>query len=604
MHRLVRAALVVTGALTLSAVPTGAEEAPQAEHKPAAPPALMPLSEVRPGMRGHGLTVMAGTKVERFEVEIVDVVRTWLVKQDLILARCLGPAFEDHRIAQGMSGSPIYVDGRLIGALAYTWGWSRHALAGITPIETMIEEGTRPEEGRPTGAAPPTRVRTPREAPRALPDVPPDAFPRGAAGGASDLRPIGTPLCVAGFSPEARASLAHEARGLGFAVGAGGGGVAGPAQGGWVDTNAALEPGCSICVEMMRGDFGASAIGTCTHVDGNRVYAFGHEFQALGETLLPMSLGYVYTIVSSDEISFKLGAPLRPLGALVHDRASGITGLTDRQAPMVPFKINFKNVATGRSERFAFEITPHTILFQKLLIAAVQDAFKRAEATLGPNTKRTTMTVDLEGMEPFTYSDVIAGFDGGFQRTLIQLVDRVMNHESQRAAFESVTLDVEIEHVDRRATIVSAVASVDEARPGQEITLDVRLESREPGPVVLVTLPVRIPSDAVAGDYALAVMGGDFLPADVAAPKDLADLPRVFAAFSRSTEVVVVLPTGRVDLDVAGRMLRSVPLSSLPRLVRAPGGTEASVRPVTEKVRREVPFVVAGQRTVHLRIVR
>jgi hypothetical protein len=590
-------ALVATWGLLAFPRPLAAEgesPAPPApapvEAVPALPP-IMPLSDVRPGMKGYGLTVMAGTKIERFEIEVLDVVRTWLVKQDLILARCLGPAFEDHRIAQGMSGSPIYIDGKIVGALAYTWGWSKHALAGITPIETMLAEGTRPEEGRPTGAAPPTPLRSPRGA-------------AGAATSSSDLRPIGTPLCVGGFSAAAREALAQEAGPLGFTLAAGGASMSGPAAGAWVDGEARLEPGCSLCVELMRGDFSAAALGTCTWVDGTRVHGFGHEFQLLGETLLPMSLGYVYTIVSSQEISFKLGAPLRRVGALVHDRPSGITGFTDRVAPMVPFALTFRNAVTKRAEHFAFEITPHTIIFQKLLISAVQDAFTRAEGTLGPNTKRYTMTVDLEGLEPFTYTDIIGGFDGGFQRVLIGLVDRVMNHESQRARFESVTLDVEVEHVDRRATITSATPSADEVRPGQSIEIDVRLTPREPGAVYHLSLPVTIPADAVAGDYVVAVMGGDFLPAEVPAPRDVADLPALFAAYASATEVVAVLPTGRVDLDLDGRIVRSIPLSSLPRLVRAPGGTEGSLRPVTEKVRRDVPFVVAGNRNVSLRVVR
>ena len=555
------------------------------------PAFVFPLADVRPGMKGYGLTVKSGTKIERFEIEVLDVVRTWLVKQDLILARCLGPEFEDHRIAQGMSGSPIYIEGRLVGALAYTWGWSRHALAGITPIETMLAEGSRPEEGRPSGAAPPTRLKTPKGA-------------AAAATSPSDLRPIGTPLCVGGFSAAAREALAEAAHASGFTLAAGAASTSGPALGPWVDGEAKLEPGCSICVELMRGDFSAAALGTCTWVEGNRVHGFGHEFQSLGETLLPMSVGYVYTIVSSQEISFKLGAPLRTVGALVHDRPSGITGFTDRVAPMVPFALTFRNAVTKREEKFAFEITPNTVMFQKLLISAVQDAFSRAEATLGPNTKRYTMTVDLEGLEPFTYTDVIGGFDGGFQRVLVGLVDRVLNHESQRAQFESVALEVEVEHVDRRATIQSVTASVDEVRPGQTLELDVRLIPREPGKTLRLTIPVTIPADAVAGDYVLAVMGGDFLPAEVPAPRDIADLPALFAAYSKATEVVVVLPTGRVDLDLDGRIVRSVPLSSLPRLARSPGGSEGSLRPVTEKVRRDVPFVVAGNQNVSLRVVR
>jgi hypothetical protein len=551
---------------------------------------VFPLADVRPGMRGYGLTVKSGTKIERFDVEVIDVMKNFMLKQDIILVRCLGEEFADHRIAQGMSGSPIFVDGRIVGALSYTWPWARHALGGVTPIETMIAEGRRAEEGRATGALPSTPVRSPR-------------IVKPVAGHSTGLEPIGTPLSVSGFSPQARAALADALAPEGYVVAAGPGTVAGPAGGRpWVDAEAALEPGCAITVDLMRGDFSASALGTCTWVDGNRVHAFGHEFQTLGETQLPMSVGYVYTIMSSSEISFKLGGAIRPIGALVHDRPSGITGFTDRKAPMVPFELVFRNPITKREETFRFEITPNTVMFQKLMMGAIQDAFQRAEPTLGPNTKRFTMTVKLAGMDAWSYTDVIGGFDGGFQRTLIGLVDRVLNHEEQRGTFESVRLVVEVEHTDRRAAIVAVTADVEEARPGQTIQLEVRLDPKEPGPEHVLRIPVRVPADAPPGEYSMGVAGGDMVPADVATPKDLADFPGLFAAYMKSTEVVVVLPTGRVDLDLDGRLLRSVPLSSLPRLVRSPGGMEGMLRPVTDRVRRDVPFVVFGLRAVTIRL--
>ena len=122
-------------------------------------PEICPLDMVTPGLKGYGLTVMHGTKIERFEVEVIDVIPGFLAKQSLILVRCLGEAFADHQVVQGMSGSPIYLHGKLAGALSYTWDWAKHPLAGVTPIETMLAEGARPLEGRPNGAEAPTPLR-------------------------------------------------------------------------------------------------------------------------------------------------------------------------------------------------------------------------------------------------------------------------------------------------------------------------------------------------------------------------------------------------------------------------------------------------------------
>ena len=124
-----------------------AEDAPGAEPAPATPSddaRFLPLEAIKPGMRGYGMTVRHGTALERFEVEVIDIARNWLTKQDLILVRCLGDEFADHQIAQGMSGSPIWFDGKLAGALSYTFAWAKHAVGGVTPIHTMLAEGRRP----------------------------------------------------------------------------------------------------------------------------------------------------------------------------------------------------------------------------------------------------------------------------------------------------------------------------------------------------------------------------------------------------------------------------------------------------------------------------
>ncbi|MDJ0521626.1 MAG: SpoIVB peptidase S55 domain-containing protein [Planctomycetota bacterium] len=579
-----RLAVALLLALALGPCPSAADEKPAETRDD-----IFPLSAVRPGMKGHGLTVKQGTKIERFEVEVIDVIRNHLVKQDVILVRCLGEAFADHQIAQGMSGSPIYFEGKVAGALAYTWAQAKHPIGGVTPIETMLAEGKRKLSGRPTGMQPPTRIR--RVA--------------GQTGRSTELRPIGTPITVGGFSHASRNALNAAFAPHGFSV-CGGGAVAGRPQRGadWVNLDAPVEPGSAVVVDLLRGDYSAAAIGTCTFVDGKQVYGFGHDFNMLGETLLPMSVGYVYSVIASRDLSFKLGSSIREIGALVQDRPSGIVGHLGKPARMVPVQVRFTHAVTKREETFEFEVTPNTVFFTQLLIFALKESFARAEATLGQNTKRYRMTAKLKGLEPWTYEDVIAGFDGGFQRQLIGLVDRPLNHPTQRPEFESFKLDVEIEHRDRRAYVRTVGASREEVRPGEQVTLRVGLETKDGGDPVEQTLDVRIPHDAPEGNYVISVLGGDFVPAAVPTPKDIADYPKLYAAFHKSTELVAVLPTGRVDLDLDGHLLRDLPLSAVARLARSPGGRNTKLQPVTEKVIQKVPFVVAGRQKVTLRVVR
>lgn len=554
---------------------------------------IFPLSAVRPGMRGTAFTVMSGTRIESFEVEVIDVMHDFLSKQDMILVRCLGERIHHLGIAQGMSGSPVFIDGKIAGALSYTWSWVKEPFGGVTPIEAMLAEGKRVLEGRPSGAEPPTLLRSPRP-----PRIP------GESGAKKDLAPITTPVCVGGFSHAGRAELGKVLGTLGLDIQAAGTGVVAGAPGNWANLDAPIVPGAALSVDLVRGDLCVTALGTCTFVDGETIYGFGHGFQDIGETLFPLSVAYIYAVVPSQNLSFKLGGSIREIGALVQDRQSGIVGVLGRTAPMVPFEITLRNAATGRSETFHFEITANRVLFQRMMLLSLREAFSKAERTLGRNTKSYRLEVKLEGVEtPWVYEDAFVSFDAGLSRLLIGLVDRVLIHPSQRVAFEYVKLDVAIENMDRRAFIETVTASVDEVRPGKEVELTVRLRLREGGGLILERLRLQIPADARPGNFGILVTGGDNVAAEVATPIDLLDIPALYDAFYKSTELVAVVPTGRVNVDMDGTLYRNLPLSALPRLVRSLDATQVKVHPVTENVRRTVPYIVAGADKVVLRVV-
>jgi hypothetical protein len=560
---------------------------------PATGPSIFPLSEVRPGMTGYGLTVFHGTEPERFEVEVVDVLRNYLAKQDLILVRCLGERFADHRIAQGMSGSPIFFDGRVAGALAYTWDWSKHALAGVTPIETMLAEGARRREGRPAG-------REPAGSPPTIEGI--RAVSAGGDDEAVALRPIALPLCVSGFSASGVRGLSERLQGEGMSVRA----AASPAGGAgdWADLDAPLVPGSALVVELMRGDYAATAVGTCTWVDGETVYGFGHAFYEAGETELPMSVGYVHTIVSSAKTSFKMGGALRPVGVVLQDRPSGIVGRTAETAPMIPFEVVFENAQTGRSESFRFEVTPNRLFTQSLVLSALGEAFSRAETTFGGNTKAYALAVKVAGLDEMTYRDVVSGFDRGLSRVLVALLDSIWVHPHERAELEHVRLKVQVEHVDRRAAIVAAHPLRADVRPGEVLPVEIRLRAREGGQETTTAIQVPIPAGAPAGGLSFRVAGGDLVRAEAAEPVTLADVGRLYAGFCRSTELVAEVPTGGVGVDAKGQLYRDVPLSALGRIARSQGGATTRLRPETRRVRAEVPFVVEGERWVTVNVRR
>ncbi len=553
---------------------------------------ILPLDRVRPGMKGQLVTIVEGTTPQRFDVEVVDVFRNYLAKQDVILIRCLGDEIHRLGVAQGMSGSPVFVDGKIMGALSYTWGWAREPIAGVTPIESMLAEAERPLEGNPSGALEPTPIR------RRPPPIPLESD-------ATTMRPIATPLSMGGYSAESRREILEALRPMGFGGEAVGGGLVSGAPQRWADLDAPLEPGCALVVDLVRGDLSLSAVGTCTWIEGDKILAFGHPFASMGETLLPMSVGYVYTIVPSRQISFKLGAALREVGALVQDRDAGIVGIRGLHAPMLPVTVTVRNAVTKREEKFRVEITKNRQFLQRMLFISLRDLLTKAEGTMGENTKKYRMTVKLKALdEPWSYEDAVAGFDTGFSRTFMSLVDRVLIHPTERTEFEWVDLDVEIENRDRRAFIESITTSKEDVRPGETVEILVRLRKKDGGQIVYERLPVVIPATAPAGGFAVAVAGGDMVSAEAAAPVDIADLPALYNAFYKSTELIAQVPTGRVDLDMGGRLIKNLPLSTLPRLIRSADAVGVNLRPVTEKVRKKVPYIIVGQGAVQLNVLR
>jgi hypothetical protein len=423
---------------------------------------------------------------------------------------------------------------------------------------------------------------------------------------ASAFQPIRAPLSISGFTAEGRQAVIEALKPYGFgSAQAVGGGLIDGAPAAWANLDAPLEPGCSLVVDLVRGDMSIAAIGTCTYVDGDKVVGFGHPFSSLGETLLPMSVGYVYMVMPSQNISFKLGSSLREVGALVQDRESGITGYKGKTAPMIPVDVTVRNAVTKREESFHVEIAANRTFFQRMLFLSLRDLILKAEGTMNVNSKQYKISLKLRGVdEVWSYEDAMVSFDTGLSRVLMGLVDRVLIHPTQRAEIEWVKLDVSLENQDRRVRIESMSASKEDVRPGEEIELLLRMRRQEGGEIFFERLPVKIPADARAGGFAIQVAGGDMVPAEVAVPVDIADVFKLYAAFYKSTELIAVMPTGRVNVDMGGRLIKNLPLSALPRLARSTDAVGTRLQPVTVKVRKSVPYIVTGRGAVQLNVRR
>jgi len=470
---------------------------------PAATP-FMPVSEVKPGMVGVGRTVFLGTERETFQVHILGVLRNVLgPRRDLILARLEGGPLAETGVIEGMSGSPVYIDGRLVGAVSYALGaFPKVPIAGITPIAEMTEAvetaGPRAASTRPRLELPVTperlraaladlyaRVAAFAERPE---DIQAIGLPRDRAMAIGlALRPIATPLVIGGFSGEAAALLREAFGGAGFVPAVGAGVPDSPPQ------SAPLEPGDAIGVSLVRGDYEIGATGTVTYVDGDRVYAFGHPFFNLGPTAFPMTRARVYTLLPSLMTSSKIAALGEVVGTIEHDRATTIAGRLGTPPAVVPVAITFRS-DRGVQRTLRFEVVHDEFFTPLLTFLAVSNTLTAYERQVGWATFRVQGTLRVARQAPVAYAEVLSGLDavGAVATAVAGPITALMSNPLEPVRIEGADLTIEASEVPRTAAIERVW--LDAVRPRAGDTVPLKIQVRTYGGAqevhtVLVTLP-------------------------------------------------------------------------------------------------------------------
>jgi hypothetical protein len=293
---------------------------------------FMPVESLKAGMKGVGRTVFKGTEIEDFDVEVVGVLKNARPRSDLILLKLVGGPLEESGIISGMSGSPVYIDGKLLGALAYALGtFPKEAVAAAVPIGEIVSRGAYSGLG----------MEYPWE------------------GTAKDAMPISVPLVFSGFEPQSISWVSDRLEGFGLAPVVGGG--AGEAA------SAPLLPGSVLAVKFVEGDLDMSAVGTLTYVDGKDFYGFGHPLLHLGKVELPAAGGYVHAIYKSSMSSNKIVSATKSAGVILEDRASGVSGKLGGKAEMMPLAITVRHGEAR--EQYKMNVMLHE-LFTPLLAAS------------------------------------------------------------------------------------------------------------------------------------------------------------------------------------------------------------------------------------------
>jgi hypothetical protein len=570
---------------------------------PAATP-LMPLGEVKAGMVGIGRTVFEGAKLEEFNVHILGVLHNIQgPHRDLILARLEGGPLAKTGVAAGMSGSPVYIDGRLIGAVSYSIGsFPTEAIAGITPIDEM-KDATAMVSRTPTRQA---RIDLPitregltnaltatyaRLAPFANRPADIQVFGMPAAAGAqlgAMLRPIATPLVMSGFEPGAADMLAAAFGAAGFTPVIGGA-VGGQGGAEVKSLSGPLREGDAIGVSLVGGDLEMGATGTITHIDGDRIYAFGHPFFGVGPSQFPMTRAYVYAMLPSLMSSFKISSMGEVIGTMQQDRATAIAGTLGKGPAVIPMAVTLNSTredgaTTKRS--FSFKVANDQVFTPLLTYVALANTLTAYERQFGAATFSVKSRAQIKGHGDLTLEDVFTGDSAtlGAATAIAGPITMLLGNDREPITLNGLDVSIEASESSRTSTIERVW--LDEVRPraGRTVPLKVLTRSYR-GEEKISTVAIEIPAN-VSGSLSLLVTDGRQLNAmeqrelrRSLQPQSVTQMIRVLNDTRRNNRIYIRLLNGRPGAVVNGEALTALPPSVLSVLeADSNGGSYTPIR--------------------------
>jgi hypothetical protein len=480
-----------------------------------------PLKDLKPGMRATGRTVFSGDHVEDFQVEILGVLENIGPKQSLILARLSGGPLEKTGVLQGMSGSPVYIDGRLLGAVAMAFPFAKEPIAGIRPIEDMVRVSG-------AGAEPMRRAKISlgnKDLTAMLPK------PEESFAGEMRMIDIATPVWFGGFTRGVMEQFGPQLRALGLEP------RQGMSSGGRViarmGDRSALQPGSMISVELMTGDLSIGADGTVTYIDGENVYAFGHRFLSIGPTELPFTRSEVMTLLPNLASSFKISSPKEWMGTISQDRNTAIAGQLGRRARMVPVSISMAR-AGKKLEAYELHMANDRFLAPFLMQIAVFSAIDSTERAMGASTYGVRGQIEFQGSAPpLKLNNMFSGdANTAMQVSLSAAIPLAYVLQSGFSALEVKNVALEIDSVDekKQLQIDQVVASPHEVRPGEKVHLTAVLVG-ENGLEISRTVDYAVPIGASPGPLFFTVADGNVA--------NLSEFRQMLGATPRSAEQLV-----------------------------------------------------------------
>lgn len=517
---------------------------------------ILPLAEVKPGMTGEAYTVFQGTKPEPFKIRVVSVLRDFLPKQDIILVRAEDARVEALGIAAGMSGSPVYVDGKLMGAIAYGWSFAKEPLAGVTPIESMLALRTRPDRPPSDPMSPVTSASEPSEPTR----------PTLNLAAAPSLQRVAIPLAVAGASEASLAYLGDELRGFGLQpVRAGGGGNATATK----SLAAAPVPGSAVGVALIQGDMTTTAMGTLTYAEGKQILAFGHSMFGIGSVSLPMVSGEIHAIIPSLASSLKMSSPVAEIGTVTDDAEAGVVGVLGSRAGSVPVRINVTSKGV-RKPPFVVTIARHRRLFPVLATTAVTTAIGLALPDVTDALADVTTRIWVHGFDPIVLRDQIFTHETVLPRLLamshgIRALTELLGNPFAPAVVDTIEVDARVEFRGDHAEIVAVSAPSDRVHAGDRVPLQVTLRPYA-GVETVETVSVDVPPSWAGRALKVEVAAGSLVRPETPRAENLRGFIENLRAYYAASSLVVSIATRDDGAALHGQLIRNLPPSALDTL--------------------------------------
>jgi hypothetical protein len=590
-----------------------------------------PVDDLKPGMVAIGRTVFEGDRLDEFKAHILGVLHNVIgPRRNLILARLEGGPLANTGVIAGMSGSPVYIDGRLVGAVSYSLGqFSKEPIAGITPFDEMAEAATLPTPRRQVARVELTTPITQDGLRAALSqafawtkpfaDSPNDvqliggAVGAGMSGGiATLLRPIATPITLGGFDSAVIDPVAGAFRDRGFLPVMAGGSMKmaqRPDAGAGASAPRPLRPGDPIGVALMNGDLELGATGTVTEVAGDRVYAFGHPFYGLGPTRFPLTRAYVHVVLPSLASSMKIASTGEVIGTVLQDRATTIAGTLGSGPSMIPITLNL-NAERGTRKTFKMAMVRDQLFTPLLAYLSVLNTLTSYERENGVASYAVHGSAQIKNHAPLAFEDLFSGDQPsvGAAASVVTPINVLLRNSFEDVEIDALTLDIQASEQARSAVVERVWLDGTRVKPGSTVNIRVLLRSYR-GEEIVKSLAMQVPANA-RGSLSVMVSDGVRLSQWEARelqvqPLQTRGVPQLLQALNsarRNNRLYVRLITRDGGALVKGESLPALPPSVLAVMEADRSG--GSFRPLQSAVlgEWEIPtdLAVTGSRTLTL----